>query len=99
MISSGIDVRPATARTVVVVDDAITVELTDARSITVPLAWFPRLVHANLAERGDWHLIGAGEGISWPKLDEDISVESLLAGRPSNESSTSLRKWLESLRK
>jgi hypothetical protein len=77
-------------------DDAITVELTDARSITVPLAWFPRLVHASSVERDDWHLIGAGEGISWPELDEDISVESLLAGRPSNESSTSLSKWLES---
>jgi hypothetical protein len=58
------------------------------------LAWFPRLLHATAAERKKWRLIGKGEGIHWENIDEDISVEGLLAGKPSGESQASLRKWL-----
>lgn len=86
------------AETVTVTEDALTVELSDGRSLSVPLAWFPRLVHATPIERKGWRLIGRGHGIHWDKLDEDISVEGLLAGRPSGESQTSFKKWLSARR-
>jgi hypothetical protein len=76
--------------------DSLAVELSDGRTITVPMAWFPRLLHGTRAQRSSWRLIGSGEGIHWPDLDEDISVASLLAGRPSTETGESLRQWLES---
>ena len=57
--------------------------------------WYPRLAHATTEERDRWRLIGQGEGIHWPDLDEDISVDNLLAGRASGESQASLRRWLE----
>ena len=95
MSTSGIEVRNPTAKYVTVTDDALTVGLSDGRTISVPLAWFPRLTHGTAAERSSWTLIADGEGIHWPGLDEDISVESLLAGRRSGESQESLRKWLE----
>ena len=75
-------------------DDALAVELSDGRTLTVPLTWYPRLLHATVAERAEWRLIGAGEGIHWPSIDEDISVEALIAGRPSAESDKSLSEWL-----
>jgi hypothetical protein len=62
-------------------------------SKTVPLAWYPRLFHGTAKERNKWRLIGAGEGIHWHDLDEDISVESILLGRPSGESQRSLKEW------
>jgi hypothetical protein len=80
---------------VIVTDDALTVDLSDGRTISVPLAWFPRLTHGTNEERSNWKLIGRGEGVHWPDLDEDISVESLLAGRRSAESRDSLRRWLQ----
>jgi hypothetical protein len=78
-----------------VTDDSLTVELSDGRTISVPLAWYPRLTYATRDERNRWRLIGRGEGIHWPDLDEDISVEGVLAGRPSGESQRSLKRWLE----
>jgi hypothetical protein len=75
-------------------DDTLAVELSDGRSLAVPLAWYPRLLHATAAERLRWRLIGQGDGIQWPDVDEDISVVSLIAGRPSSESSASLQRWL-----
>jgi hypothetical protein len=74
-------------------EDAMAVRLDDGRALSVPLAWYPRLLHGTQAEREDYELIGDGEGIHWPKLDEDISVEGLLAGRRSAESAESLAKW------
>ena len=74
-------------------EDSMTVRLDDGRSLSVPLAWYPRLLHGNDAERANYELIGQGEGIHWPELDEDISVEGLLAGRRSAESAASLVKW------
>ena len=82
------------AQSLSVSDDALIVDLADGRTITVPLAWFPRLAHGTPAERANWRLIGSGEGIHWPDLDEDISVQSLLAGRRSGETQESLRRWL-----
>lgn len=90
-----IDVSVPAAQGVEVTEDTLTVELADGRSISVPLAWYPRLAHATPDERRNWQLIGGGEGVHWPDLDEDISVEGLLAGRPSGESQTSLNRWLE----
>ena len=95
MDTSGIDLKDAAAQHVGVGEDSLTVDLADGRTIAVPLAWFPRLLHATSAERADWRLIGPGEGIHWPDLDEDISVASLLAGRRSNENGESLRRWLD----
>lgn len=83
------------AAAVSVSDDTLSVELTDGRSISVPLAWYPRLVHSTSAERANWRLIGGGEGVAWPDIEEDLSIESLIAGRHSQESQSSLRKWLE----
>jgi hypothetical protein len=76
-------------------DIALTVELVDGRSVSVPMLWFPRLVDGTPDERSNWRLIGRGEGIHWPDLDEDISVAGLLAGRRSGESQRSLKRWLE----
>ncbi len=84
------------ATAVEVTDDSLVVELADGRSISAPLAWYPRLFHGSAAERAHSRLIGGGEGIHWPDLDEDISIEGLLAGRPSGESPSSLQRWLES---
>ena len=77
-----------------VTDDTLTLELSDGRTISAPLAWYPRLLHGTVEERSRWRLIGQGRGIHWPDLDEDISVENLLAGKPSAESQPSLKKWL-----
>ena len=79
-------------------EDTLTAELTDGRTISVPLAWYPRLVHATDTERDNWRFVGDGQGIHWPDLDEDISVEDLIAGRASAESQDSLRRWLQAKR-
>ena len=94
MNSSTIRVPVARAQDVTVTEDTLTVELSDGRSISVPLAWYPRHVHGTPEERANWRLIGQGAGIHWPALDEDISVENLLAGRASGESQRSLKRWL-----
>lgn len=78
-----------------VAEESLSVELRDGRSLSVPLTWYPRLLHATPQERDRWRLIGRGEGIHWDDLDEDISVEGLLAGRRSGESRTSFKRWLE----
>ena len=78
-----------------VTDDTLSVDLADGRTISVPLSWYPRLLHGTNEERQQWRLIGGGEGIHWESLDEDISVEGLLAGRASGESEKSLKSWLE----
>ena len=78
-----------------VTDDTLTLELSDGRTVSAPLAWFPRLLHGTVEERNQWRFIGQGRGIHWPDLDEDISVENLLAGKLSAESQTSLKNWLE----
>jgi len=83
------------AQTLVVTEDSLIVDLSDGRSITVPLAWYPRLVHSTPEERNNWRWIGDREGIHWPKLDEDISVENLILGKASGESQDSFRRWLE----
>ena len=85
----------AKAQNVNVIADTLAVDLSDGRSISVPLAWFPRLLHGTPEERNNWRFIGGGVGVHWPDLDEDISVENLLAGKPSGESQSSFKRWLE----
>lgn len=77
-----------------VTENTLSVDLSDGRTISVPLEWFPRLLHATPSERNNWRLIGRGHGIHWNDLDEDISVEELLAGKSSGESQASFKKWL-----
>ncbi len=95
MSSLPTDTQAAQAEQVTVTQDALVVELADGRTVSVPLAWYPRLSHATVSERANWRLIGGGEGIHWPELDEDLSVEGLLAGRASGESQDSLHRWLQ----
>ena len=85
----------ARAHNVSVTDDTLAVDLSDGRTISVPLAWFPRLLHGTQQERDNWRFVAGGEGIHWPDLDEDVSVEGLLAGRHSGESQNSFKRWLE----
>ncbi len=80
---------------VVVTDDTLTVDLEDGRTIAVPISWYPRLAYATPAERANFQIAGAGYGIHWPDLDEDIGVEGLLLGKKSNESPESFARWLE----
>jgi len=87
--------KTSPVQSVTVSGDSLTIELTDGRSISVPLAWYPRLFHGSAAERGNYELIGDGEGIHWPDLDEDISAENLIFGWPSGESQESFARWLE----
>lgn len=93
-------VRPyqTEAEDVTVTDDTLRVDLSDGRIISVPLVWYPRLVNATQEERDAWELIGEGQGIRWAALDEDLSVEGLIAGRPSGESQRSLKRWLQARR-
>ncbi len=95
MRSLAIDTGTVLAQDVTVTDDALVVDLVDARTVSVPLAWYPRLLHGSPKERNKWRLIGGGEGIHWPDLNEDISVASLVLGRPSGESQRSLKEWLD----
>ncbi len=84
---------------VTLTDDRLTVDLADGRALSIPLSWYPRLQHANTAERQNWQLIGDGYAIEWPDLDEHIGIEGLVAGRASGESSASLERWLASRKK
>ena len=76
--------------------DYLAVELADGRSLIVPLAWYPRLLHGSESERQNWQLLGDGYAVEWPDLDEHIGVEGLLAGRRSGESECSFEHWLAS---
>lgn len=96
---SAIEIETPDIVQVAINEEALTVELSDGRTITVPIAWYPRLVHATEQERANWRLIAGGKGIHWPELDEDISVQALILGKPSQESPESLKKWLESHKK
>ena len=94
MSISATELQAARAVKVSVTSAVLRVELADGRTLAVPTAWYPRLAHANVRERSHWRLIGRGTGVHWPALDEDISVEGLLAGRRSGETRQSLRRWL-----
>jgi hypothetical protein len=78
---------------VVVTEDVLSVELSDGRTISAPIAWFPRLLHGTPKERANFEL--GHFGIHWPDLDEDIPVDGLLRGEKSGESMASLKRWLD----
>lgn len=90
-----IEKQVAFAKNVSISEDSITVELSDGRTVSAPLVWYPRLMHGTQKERNNWRIIGKGDGVHWPDLDEDISVENLLSGSPSGESQQSFKKWLK----
>lgn len=79
-----------------VTGEELTARLNDGRTVSAPLVWYPRLLHSTLEERDNWRLVGGGESVHWPDLDEDISAENLILGKPSGESQGSLKRWLES---
>ena len=89
------DLGVVAAQNVLFTETLLCLELNDGRTISVPLAWFPRLLHGSAAERQNWRLIGEGEGIHWPDLDEDISVRGLVLGKRSGESHKSFQRWSE----
>lgn len=95
MSTLAIEIRPCAIECASVTEDSLIVDLDDGRTISAPLAWYPRLLHGTIEERNDWRLIGRGEGIHWPDLDEDISLENILFGKPSGESQRSFKRWLE----
>jgi len=86
MSSSLVEANPR-AQEVLVTEDELTVSLVDGRRVSVPLAWFPRLLHASPAQRSNWQLLGDGEGIHWPDVDEDLSVAGILRGTPAPRTS------------
>ena len=86
---------PARIVNVIVTDDTLSVDLEDGRTVSVPIGWYPRLAYGTPAERANFQIIGAGYGIHWPDLDEDLGVEGLLLGQRSTESPTSFERWLQ----
>jgi hypothetical protein len=80
---------------VTITDDTLAVDLEDGRTIAVPIGWYPRLAYATPEERVNFEISGAGYGIHWPDLDEDIGVEGLLLGKKSSESQASFEQWLQ----
>jgi hypothetical protein len=95
MSISANEIEAPNAENVTITEDTLSVDLSDGRTISVPLAWFPRLLQSTPEERNNWRLIGKGRGIHWEDIDEDISVEGLLSGKPSGESQPSFKKWLD----
>ena len=96
MSSLAVEVQEPLAKSVRVTSDRLTVDLVDGRTITVPLAWYPRLWHGSTRDRAYLEIIGNGAYLHWPNLDEDLTVAGLLAGQRSGESPQSLKKWLAS---
>jgi len=96
MSTSAVELEIPDAIDVKVSEDTLSVELSDGRAISVPLDWYPRLSHGKEEERANWEIIGGGHGIHWKDLDEDISVEGLLAGKASGERQASFKNWLAS---
>jgi hypothetical protein len=94
MSSSRTSTNRAAAKDVRVTTTELILDLVDGRRITVPLSWYPRLMHGKQDERNVWELMAGGTGIHWPLLDEDISIEGILEGRPSGESKASLTSWM-----
>jgi len=80
---------------VTVTDDTLSVDLEDGRTVSAPIGWYPRLAYGTPTERANFEISGAGYGVHWPDLDEDIGVEGLLLGKKSRESPASFEQWLE----
>lgn len=94
MNSLDIEIQEARAQSVMVSEEALTVDLVDGRTIIVPLVWYPRLWHGAPEERANFQISSAGYGIHWLDLDEDIGVEGMLLGKKSTENPASFERWL-----
>ena len=94
MSISAVETKMPNAISVEVSGKALSVKLSDGRMVAIPVDQYPRLAYATRQERANWRIIGRGHGIHWEDIDEDISVEGLLAGNRSGESTTSLMRWL-----
>ncbi len=88
-------ITPVKITRVTITDDTLAVDLEDGRTISVPIGWFPRLAYGTPAERANFRISGAGYGIHWPDLDEDIGIEGLILGKKSTESQASFEQWLQ----
>ena len=95
MTTSTVSVDMPDAVAIAISEDSLTAQLSDGRTISAPLAWYPRLVHATLEERDNWEIHAEGQHLHWPDLDEDLSVEMLLTGQRSGESQKSFKRWLK----
>jgi hypothetical protein len=93
MTSSAAEIALPRAVAVKASDASLSFALSDGRTITVPLSWYPRLAEATQTEHDNWRLIGSGEGVHWPDVDEDISIDAVVTGRPSAEGTASLQRW------
>ncbi len=93
--SAGAPLTLARVVSVMATEDTLSADLDDGRTISVPIGWYPRLAHGTAAERAHFQISGAGYGIFWPDLDEDIGVEGLLLGKKSTESPASSERWLQ----
>jgi hypothetical protein len=82
-------------RNVMATDDTLSVDLEDGRTVSIPIGWYPRLAYGTPAERANFQISGAGYGIHWPDLDEDIGIEGLLLRKKSTESPSSFERWLQ----
>ena len=94
MSISALEIREARAQSIEIQDDSIVVQLVDGRTIIVPLAWYPRLWYGRPEERQHFEILGDGAYVHWPELDEDLSIDGMVAGHRSGESATSLKRWL-----
>ena len=95
MSSLSLKMQAVNALRATITEDSLAVDLSDGRTVSVPLVWYPRLLQGSPRERNNWRLIADGQGIHWPDLDEDLSVESIVMGRASGESQASLKRWLD----
>ncbi len=95
MATSTVSVDMPDAVAIAVTEDTLSVQVSDGRTISAPLAWYPRLVHATPEERDNWEIHAGGQHLHWPDLDEDLSVEMLLTGQRSGESRRSFKRWLK----
>jgi len=96
MTTLAVETARPNAASVEVTNEALIVELSNGRAISAPVARYPRLLNGNRKERKNWRLIGRGDGIHWEDLDEDISVDNLIAGKSSSENRSSARRWIDS---
>lgn len=86
------DLKPGeVVKDVKVTEDTLVVDLMDGRTIIVPLAWYPRLLHATPEQRTNWKISGGGYGIHWPDVDEDLSASGLLRGAPAAPNSWKIK--------
>jgi hypothetical protein len=95
MTSLAVEDQEPRAQDITITEDSLSVDLMDGRTIIVPIVWYPRLWHGTPEERSNFEIIGGGMLLHWPDLDEDLSVDGILAGRRSGENQKSLKRWLE----